>query len=40
MECLDETDDIVEFALLTTEKEISTVDSFDWFIGWYLDDLE
>ena len=39
MESLDESDDIVELALLTAEEEISTVDSFDWFVGWYLYDL-
>ena len=40
MESRDEADDIVEFTFFTSKEEVSTVYSFDRFIGWDLDDFE
>ena len=40
MESFDESDNIVEFTFFTTEEEVTTIDAFDRFICWYLDNLE
>ena len=40
VESLDESDDIVEFSLLTAEQEITSIDTLDRLVCWDLYDFE